>query len=267
MRLRVPFLGLVLLLVSTVTYSQTLTPPQPTDTVYVTKTGSKYHRAGCRSLSKSQISMKLADAAARYSPCSICKPQVLTAVEASRQFTASANGTPERGGTKTESGSKQVKPAPAQLTIEVGVVMKSGDVKRVARTEFLLLDADFGAMLVERVTFSPSAGQSQFSAASNALATLRTMLENPASFAPLGDKAHEDARRTVAAVDVFLKQHTVAKATTNFEGNAKFPDLPAGPYYLLGSAKIFDTDILWYVPTRLQAGANQVVRDNQNAAK
>jgi hypothetical protein len=99
MRLRVPFLGLVLVLVSTVTYSQT------------------------------------------------------------------------RSGTKTESGSKHVEPAPAQLSIEAGVVMKSGDVKRVARTEFLLLDADFGAMLVERVTFRRTAGQNPFSAALDALAT------------------------------------------------------------------------------------------------
>ncbi len=43
-------------------------------TVYVTKSGSKYHRAGCKSLSKSQISMSLDTAKRTYEPCSICNP-------------------------------------------------------------------------------------------------------------------------------------------------------------------------------------------------
>jgi hypothetical protein len=93
------------------------------------------------------------------------------------------------------------------------------------------------------------------------------MLQDRNSFAPFGGNAYEDARRTVAAVDAFLIQHTVAKATTNFEGTVTFPDVPAGPYHLLGSFTVFDTDTFWCVPTRLQAGANQVVLDNQNAAK
>jgi len=46
-------------------------------TVYVTKTGEKYHRAGCRSLARSQIPMPLAEAAARYGACGICKPPTL----------------------------------------------------------------------------------------------------------------------------------------------------------------------------------------------
>lgn len=45
-----------------------------TDTVYVTATGSKYHRAGCGYL-KSSRAISLSDAvAAGYTPCSRCKP-------------------------------------------------------------------------------------------------------------------------------------------------------------------------------------------------
>jgi len=55
-------------------------PSQPKDSddpiVYVTKTGSKYHKAGCRSLSKSAIPMKLSEASKRYGACSVCKPPV-----------------------------------------------------------------------------------------------------------------------------------------------------------------------------------------------
>ncbi|MFC1783830.1 hypothetical protein ACFL02_09645 [Planctomycetota bacterium] len=43
--------------------------------VYVTKTGKKYHRTDCSSLSKSKIPMKLSEAKARgYTPCQRCKP-------------------------------------------------------------------------------------------------------------------------------------------------------------------------------------------------
>ena len=45
-----------------------------TITVYVTKTGEKYHNDGCRSLRQSKIPKSLKEAAQRYGPCSICKP-------------------------------------------------------------------------------------------------------------------------------------------------------------------------------------------------
>ena len=48
---------------------------EPKDiSVYGTKTGTKYHRAGCRYLSKSMIPIGLKEAKARYSPCSVCGP-------------------------------------------------------------------------------------------------------------------------------------------------------------------------------------------------
>lgn len=49
---------------------------QEEETVYVTRTGAKYHRAGCRYLSKSMIPMPLKEAAQRYAPCSVCRPPV-----------------------------------------------------------------------------------------------------------------------------------------------------------------------------------------------
>lgn len=44
-------------------------------TVYITKTGAKYHRTGCSSLSKSKIPIALSDAvAAGYTACARCNP-------------------------------------------------------------------------------------------------------------------------------------------------------------------------------------------------
>jgi hypothetical protein len=50
---------------------------QASEIVYVTKTGAKYHRAGCTSLRLSKIAMTLAAAAEIYGPCKICNPPTL----------------------------------------------------------------------------------------------------------------------------------------------------------------------------------------------
>ena len=50
-----------------------------TEKVYVTRTGQKYHRDSCSSLRSSKIEMPLAEAAARYDACKICRPPVPTA--------------------------------------------------------------------------------------------------------------------------------------------------------------------------------------------
>lgn len=48
---------------------------QQSQTVYITRTGKKYHRAGCRYLSHSSIPVSLKEAQANgYAPCSVCHP-------------------------------------------------------------------------------------------------------------------------------------------------------------------------------------------------
>lgn len=43
--------------------------------VYITRTGSKYHRDGCSSLSRSKIEITLKEAVEEgYEPCKRCKP-------------------------------------------------------------------------------------------------------------------------------------------------------------------------------------------------
>ena len=50
-------------------------PDQQSVTVYITKTGKKYHREGCRYLSKSKIKTTLKEAKANgYTPCKVCHP-------------------------------------------------------------------------------------------------------------------------------------------------------------------------------------------------
>jgi len=45
------------------------------ETVYITKTGTKYHKAGCRYLNESQTAISKSDAISKgYTSCSVCKP-------------------------------------------------------------------------------------------------------------------------------------------------------------------------------------------------
>ena len=53
--------------------STSSTSDTQTVTVYITRTGEKYHRDGCRYLSQSKISISLSDAKAHgYTACSVC---------------------------------------------------------------------------------------------------------------------------------------------------------------------------------------------------
>ncbi len=48
--------------------------PQKEKTVYVTRTGHKYHASGCQYLRTSSIAISVAEAKKIYSPCSVCNP-------------------------------------------------------------------------------------------------------------------------------------------------------------------------------------------------
>jgi micrococcal nuclease len=45
-------------------------------TVYVTRTGTKYHRADCRLVTRGSVSIPVTEAIKKYGPCAICKPPV-----------------------------------------------------------------------------------------------------------------------------------------------------------------------------------------------
>lgn len=54
-------------------HAQTPKPTPKPETVYITKTGKKYHLGSCRSLAKSKIEIALAEAKKRgYTACAIC---------------------------------------------------------------------------------------------------------------------------------------------------------------------------------------------------
>lgn len=71
-------------------------------TVYITKTGSKYHTANCRYLKYSQFPISLKEAKQKgYTPCSVCKPP-----------------------TANTSSSQSIEAAPSVDTVKVGQTIK-----------------------------------------------------------------------------------------------------------------------------------------------
>jgi hypothetical protein len=81
MRRLLAFLALALSLLSPVALPiagqqhETDQPNTQTQTVYVTRTGKRYHRDGCRYLAMSKIPIGLKDAKAQgYTPCKVCHP-------------------------------------------------------------------------------------------------------------------------------------------------------------------------------------------------
>jgi hypothetical protein len=81
MRRLLGFLALALSLLSPVSLPvtaqqrPTAQPTNQTQTVYITRTGKRYHRDGCRYLATSKIPISLKDAKAKgYTACKVCHP-------------------------------------------------------------------------------------------------------------------------------------------------------------------------------------------------
>ena len=84
MRWLLKTLAVILLLSATLAPSAVLLAQQPApkpseqpkeQIVYITRTGKRYHRQGCRYLSKSAMPMSLKDAKQQgYTPCKVCRP-------------------------------------------------------------------------------------------------------------------------------------------------------------------------------------------------
>ena len=147
--------------------------------------------------------------------------------------------------------------ASARLVVEAGVVTQSGDVKRVARTPFWLLNADFGAMLVETI------GASTSKSVKGNVQIFRLGQQVVAE--GLADDTPE-LRRQVSEAEAFLKKHTVAAATTDFEGKAAFTVRP-GRYFLFGAFSIFNDTIVWNMPVTVKAGSTDLILDQSNSAR
>ena len=58
----------------------------------------------------------------------------------------------------------------------------------------------------------------------------------------------------------------VGRVQIDAKGKAQFPPLPAGTYYLVGSALYDNRQIIWDLRIDIKPGANSVTLDQRNAA-
>jgi hypothetical protein len=91
----------------------------PAQTVHITKTGEKYHRAGCRYLKQSDNAIELKDAlSSGYEACKICKPPQTINL-------------PEKKAEERTAGSAQDPAASVQCS---GTTQKGARCKRMTRS-------------------------------------------------------------------------------------------------------------------------------------
>lgn len=67
---------------------------QETRVVWVTATGTRYHRETCRSLTATRRAMSLAEATVRHTPCAVCRPDARTLDPAVPPSASAATGSP-----------------------------------------------------------------------------------------------------------------------------------------------------------------------------
>lgn len=134
--------------------------------------------------------------------------------------------------------------------------MKSGNVRRIARTKFYLFDAHPGELLkaagvqpvdVPHVIDDPNRLVDELSMASH----YSTQAESAAFMR--------------AAMPV-LKPHVVQEVVTDFDGKATFEPLKPGIYYLWGVAEIGSNWAYWNLKLDLQPKKSLLTLDNNNAS-
>ncbi len=148
------------------------------------------------------------------------------------------------------------------LSIEAGLVYKSGDAKPVPRTEFHLLDADPEKILTDakierRGRLKNWKEMALVKAYAAAELCVHMLTRCPAL---------KDSWDLVRDADNALKPHITKSVTTGFDGKASFEAVPAGTYYVMGVYLLDDSFVVWSVEVSLESESKQVILDQNNAS-
>lgn len=145
----------------------------------------------------------------------------------------------------------------AQLSLEAGLVYKSGDTKALSRVTFYLLDADLGKILQD-AGLQPDESLARIYTDTN-----KALIVNYASSLKFGILPKFQAFSTIATPAI--KPHIIQTVTTDFSGKAAFEPLAAGSYFLMGYTETARGYAIWNLPVSLKAGVNSIVIDQNNA--
>ena len=147
-------------------------------------------------------------------------------------------------------------PAPKKnsvLSLEAGLVFKSGDVKPVARTEFQLLDTSLTKILLDAGAKPPGSGFKEdpeygllftYALASNGLGDGKNFPKN---------------------IFEIVGKHIVQSTTSDFGGKAKFAPVPQGTYYLSAISHTPNGYVIWNSKVELTSAESSITLDQNNA--
>lgn len=141
------------------------------------------------------------------------------------------------------------------VSIETGLVFKSGDVKPLARTTFHLLDESLPTIL-RNAGLKPARDYGEGESDRDYVSSFAFASKYPdqSPYTEFYPKALEA-----------LKPHVVQTVTTDFAGKAKFSPVAAGTYYILGVGSTPKGFVIWNLKIDAKSGEVPIILDQNNA--
>ena len=151
---------------------------------------------------------------------------------------------------------------PANLSIEAKIIYSMGGPQPAARTPFYLLDADPFTLKLDdppvKAKFDAMKDENEKMAATLGCAVFLLLKEFAAKKKDIDEKISDaDAKKYLGSIESarpLWESHLVKQTTTDFEGRARFVDLKAGQYWLLGMTETRRAFALWNIPINLTRG-------------
>lgn len=173
-----------------------------------------------------------------------------------------------------------------ELSGDLFVTMKSGDVKRGAAVEIVLIPAteQFESewnKTVDQFKLDYASAKSAFQQADEARdrAFQRSLDSIRTGFGRSSYETEEEQATTAArhvdeveeryramALKVIETAHSKI-VRTDVNGHYVFSAVPAGKYYIFARHVVFDNVLYWLTPTEVKSGANRVDLSNENAVR
>lgn len=156
------------------------------------------------------------------------------------------------------------------LSLEVGVVFASGDVKPVARTPFYLLNESLSKIFQEAGIRAPASAGSEAADSMVAVGyfgSVHSMIDKLETIRAQGSPPPviQDALDFHARGMAAIQSHIVQQGMTDFGGRLKFEPVEPGPYYVIGVYKTPKGAVTWNLKVAIDAGDKTVLLDQNNA--
>jgi hypothetical protein len=148
------------------------------------------------------------------------------------------------------------------LSIEAGLVYKTGDVKPVARTELHLLDDDAEKILKEAKVEKKGRLKKWKEVSFLDSYAAAKLCVNRLTRCPALKDAWDLVKDSTAA----LEPHIVKSLTTGFDGKANFEPVSAGTYYVMGIYMREEGFVTWNVKVELNSVSQQLILDQNNTS-